>query len=893
MKLNVQKSLIAAVVASASATSSVVNAQLEEVIVTAERREANIQDTPISMQALTADQIEKRGITNLGDLFISAAGVSGYEAPSSRGNMSLNIRGVGSGNSNSPSTDPAIGLYVDGVFIGKGISNGVDAIDLERIEILRGPQGTLYGRNSTGGAVNLVTKKPSNEAGVVFQASVGDYGYRAVKGRIDLPMGDNFAVSGSMYKRERDDLYENTNPLLGGFENIDRDGFRLAARWMPTDRFTLDYAFSNDNIDEHSQMLNIVGLNPMDGFAPFEPGYPNNLTILSSNRPDTVDELTGGLALAIQYGLFPSFGQPVDGMIQQFLGWGGDYSAWANERLANYDSRTAKGSSDTGSYNLSDVDHHNLTLNWEMSDAFAVKAIVGYRDTTNELSADLDGMDNSARGGVIQDLPLLTIGGLLFNQVVPDSIPIAPGVDLGLDAADEFTLALHVIGAINTYGGAPVFNNYAKTDYEQTSFELQFSGSLNNLDYVVGLFHWEDDAEFRNHRIASFPLATSDTSSYDVDTEATSVFGEVTWRAGNLALTGGLRYTEEDKDVTYLWRGFNSNFINRYYTHLFSGGNMSNYNLLDNYVTNDQAETLPERAGIYGREFSESFSNVSGRATAQYFFGDDLNVYATYATGYRSGGFNGDFFDSANDYADAYDEEEVTSYEIGMKSSLMGGRMQFNAAAFMYEYEDLQVSTVLAQGNTVTSAIGNAGEAEREGLEMSLALLVTDNLLATVNYTHIDGDFDRYPGVEANGAFLPLDDIARRGMSPDDQVSFSVDWQFLQMGASSVTLSVNGAWQSETNSVPVATGVYKSGGVSNQPVAFEILENQDRLVMNARLSWDLELQSGGTVSVAAWGMNITDEEYRAFGFNYGPALGLNAHQYGAPATYGIDFTYRH
>jgi iron complex outermembrane receptor protein len=130
-------------------------------------------------------------------------------------------------------------------------------------------------------------------------------------------------------------------------------------------------------------------------------------------------------------------------------------------------------------------------------------------------------------------------------------------------------------------------------------------------------------------------------------------------------------------------------------------------------------------------------------------------------------------------------------------------------------------------------------------------------------------------------------------MSPDDQVSFSVDWQFLQMGASSVTLSVNGAWQSETNSVPVATGVYKSGGVLNQPVAFEILENQDRVVMNARLSWDLELQSGGTVSVAAWGMNITDEEYRAFGFNYGAALGLNAHQYGAPATYGIDFTYRH
>lgn len=892
MKLHVQKTLIAAVVAGASVTSGVVNAQLEEVVVTAERREASIQDTPISMQALTSDQIENRGIVNLSDLFISAAGVTGYEAPSSRGNMSLNIRGVGSGNSNSPSTDPAIGLYVDGVFIGKGISNGVDAIDLERIEILRGPQGTLYGRNSTGGAVNFVTKKPSSEGGVEFQASVGDYGYRAVKGRIDAPIGDSLAISASVYKRQRDDLYDNTNAQVGGFENIDREGFRLAARWMPSDRLTLDYSFANDKIDERSQMLNVVGFNPTNASVLFESGFPDNLTIASGARPATVDAIVGGLAGAIQAGFFPVPPQ-LEPAINQFLGWGADYSAWANERLANFDSRTGQGSSDTESYNDSQVDHHNLTLDWQISDAFAVKVIGGYRDTNNELSADLDGMDNSAVGGVLGDLPISTIGGLIFNQVVPDSIPIAPGVDLGLGAEDEFLMALKMIGAINTYGAAPVFNNYANTDYEQTSVEVQLSGSLDNLDYVFGFFRWEDEAEFRNHRIASFPLATSDTSSYDIDTEATSVFGEATWRLGKLALTGGLRYTEETKDVTYLWRGYNSNFINRYYTHLFSGGDLMSYNLLDNYVTNEEAETLPERVGIYGRSFSEDFSNVSGRATVQYFFSDDFNMYATYATGYRSGGFNGDFFDVANDGPDAYDEEEVTSYEIGLKSSLMGGRMQFNAAAFMYEYEDLQVSTVLAQGNTVTSAIGNAGEAEREGLELSLAWLLTDNLVATVNYNHVNGDFDRYPGVTANGAFLPLDNIAQRGMSPDDQVSFSVDWQFLNFGASAVTLSMNGAWQSETNSVPVSTGVYSAAGPRDTPVAFEILENQDRFIMNARLSWDLELQSGGEVSVAVWGMNVTDEEYRAFGFNYGESLGFNVHQYGPPATYGVDFTYRH
>ena len=173
-----------------------VSAQLEEVIVTAEFREADIQDTPIAMEAFDAEEIQKRGITNVKDLFNTAVGVVGYESPETRGTISLNIRGVGSGN---PTLwqDPANAVYVDGVYVGKGTGNGVDVLDLERVEILRGPQGTLYGRNSTGGAVNFISRTPGSEMAARLILSAGNYGYQSLQGRVDVPLSDTFSMAAS------------------------------------------------------------------------------------------------------------------------------------------------------------------------------------------------------------------------------------------------------------------------------------------------------------------------------------------------------------------------------------------------------------------------------------------------------------------------------------------------------------------------------------------------------------------------------------------------------------------------------------------------------------------------------------------------------------------------
>ena len=892
MKKGMQTTICRTAIALAvvAANSTLAAGMLEEVVVTAEKREQNLQDAPVSIEVLTEAGIENQGIVDITSLFAAIPGVQGYEAPSSRGNVSFSLRGIGTGNPNSVSSDPANAMYIDGVYLGKATGNGVDAMDLERIEVLKGPQGTLYGRNSIGGAINFITKKPGEELGAKVKVSAGDYGYEAANVRFDVPLSDNLGMAVSGYTRKRDDLYDNSNTSLDGFENLDRSGHRLSLRFTPSDNLSIDYSYSHDELDEHSQMMDVVGFNPRAPGVVAAAGFPSAVAVDSAERAQTVGVLAGYVAQYRDYGLLPNVPQ-----VNTFLGWADDFIAWTNDELSSVNSKPGLGSSDMSSRATNDVDAHSLTISYKIEDMGAFgdvefKSITGTREATALNSADLDGINNA---NIITDLPLLTIGGLFFDDVVPNNIGI-----YSIDGAAEFGLALKMVDAIEERGSAPVFNNYSVTDHEQFSQELQMVGSTDTLDYAVGLYYYDDESSFRNHRIASFPLATSDTSSHDVAAEATSVYGQFTYRASEeskVAITAGLRYTEETKDVTYLWRGYNSNFINMFYPKLLTG-NAAAYNLNDNYVTNEQAETLPERAGIYGRKFSEDFSNLSGRLTVQYDLSDDANIYATYSTGYRSGGFNGDYFDQVNDSADAFNEEEIESMELGYKSMFWDGRAQLNAALYSYDYTDLQVSTVLTEGSKVTSAIANAGSASRDGVEMSLRVAPTDNLLVSLAWSHINGDFDEYPAVYGSptdgAAVLPLNNVAQRAMVPDDSFNLGVDWNIMESGSNLLALSISAAYQDETVSIPVSTAVYNTNAnpAPDTPVAYAQMPNNERTIVNARLSWTKALQDSNVV-IALWGKNLLDEDYRNFGFNYGDALGLNLHQYGEPATFGLDFTW--
>ena len=157
MKPSSPKTLLATAVMTVMAAETAF-AQLEEVVVTAERREASVQDTPISIEALSEKDIAERGINNNLDLMNEVVGVNGYGSPQGGSSTAFVIRGIGDGAPNL-SLDPAAGRYIDGVYIGKNQGSSVDVVDLARIEILKGPQGTLSGRNATSGTINYISKQ--------------------------------------------------------------------------------------------------------------------------------------------------------------------------------------------------------------------------------------------------------------------------------------------------------------------------------------------------------------------------------------------------------------------------------------------------------------------------------------------------------------------------------------------------------------------------------------------------------------------------------------------------------------------------------------------------------------------------------------------------------------
>ena len=944
MKPSSPKTLLATAVL-AVLTAETAFAQLEEVIVTAERREASIQDTPISIEALTERDIQERGINNNLDLLNSVVGVQGYGSPAGGSSTAFVIRGIGDGQPQID-VDPAAGRYVDGVYIGKNQGSSPDIVDLARIEILKGPQGTLSGRNSTSGVINYISKAPSDEMGLTVRGTIGNYSTQEYSVRADIPFSDTFRTAISVNDRQRDAFYDNTNPNMDGFNSIDRDGFRVALAWDATDRLSVDYAYSQSNVNGELDNWNKpTGLNPstaaLNGYLAAG-GDPANVPIDSTSQIATVQALAGGVAQSVQFGLLPNLPQ-----IQQFLGWSNDFVDWANGVLDDGDSYFGAGSSDVASFADVENETHTLTVNYELSEAVSIKYIYGDRTMNDRSLSDLDGIDNSVASGVRSSLTLQTIGGALFGQVVPASLPFCTATfqagpcPAGQEAAftnipivsDDprdptvptynFSLALDMIDAINANGDDGIFWTDLANSYEQESHELQILGSTDSLDWVVGFYDWEDFGEMRNIQNPTYTLASSASRGFDAGGDAQSVFGEVTWRASDKwSFTAGLRYNEETKYMTYRWRDFPAGGVEAYIGAAI-GDSIANSltisgteafvrsqfpagtpeeivqaqvdgavasltlqntprSLTFGYVGDlDGIGNIPETPGVYGNYNEQEFSNTSGRLVAEYSLDDNTNFYASYTTGYRAGGFNGGAFNSDTGTGDDFSEETIASFEVGVKSTLADGRLRINGAYYSYDYDDVQVSVVKTDSGSISTDVVNAAKFSTEGLELDVAWLATDTLQLRAQYAYTNRDFDDYP------IYLGLNIPPSQGLTPDNEYNLIMDWALLNAGGNSLDFQLSAAYKDETVSINTVPGNYGSGN-NPVPVNLDQATNQERTLVNARLTFSRELEDSRSVSLALWGRNITDEEYRTFGYNYGPSLGYAVHQWGNPATYGLD-----
>lgn len=859
-------SAVAALFVTALASGTVHGQALEEVIVTAQKREENVQQTPLSITALSAQALENKGVVNVRDLLASTPGIGGAEPIGSRGTMSITLRGVSGGNPSSPSFDPAIGMYIDGVYLGKSMGNSLDVAEIERIEILRGPQGTLYGRNSTGGAVNFITRKPSGDLRIKATGTVGSENLRGIKVGIDLPyigtpdegLG-TLATSFGYQARLRDDLYSNTNPDASGFENINRHAWRFAAAWNVRDNFSVDYTYDHSQLDEHAALNKVVGFTPLT--MPYSSTGWANVGVRSTSRITTMQALLAGIQA-----------QPQTPNTQLLAGWLQNSIAAYSNALAADGSRPSRAGSDFDKWSTNEVDGHALTLSWDAGELGFLgdvnfKSITAHRKVENRNHGDLDGFDSRVNGGAINDTALITAASSLLN-------PNPAIVGYGNMVINQLA------GAYSASG----FFTESVVEYEQFFQELQMNGTLDTVDYTVGLYYYKDDSEWRNAPSAVFPLSATNPVNYDNSTEAKAVFGQATWTPpildDRLALTLGLRYTEEKKDITYLWR---TGAAGTYYFDLADGGR------------------VPPAPLVYGKKNAAKFHNTSGAVTVAYQFTDDINAFLRYATGYRSGGFNGDFYDLTADRGNLFEEETIEQWELGIKSDWWNKRLRVNAAIYQYDYKDLQISQVLERpGGGLGNGITNAGLAERWGAEIEITVAPIDDLLLSLSYNYIHGDFDKFASncasAAAGGACnANPEKYAKRQQFPSNQFTFGIDYTIARFSLGTLTAHIDGSWQDKWYSVAQSTAVYDTNGdrIPDTPVIYAASPVDERLVVNARVSLEELQAAAGTVRLSLWSKNLFNQDYSNNVTNLGNALGSVVEMYGEPRTIGFDVTYEY
>jgi iron complex outermembrane receptor protein len=346
--------LIALAVAAASLSLPAVPAlaqergfELEEIVVTARKREENLQDTPIAVSAFSGENLARRGIVNVADFNQTIPGIDVQNGSGVAGVANIYIRGVGQRNT-EPNLDSGVGIYLDGVYISRADGALMDMNDVRSVQVLRGPQGTLFGKNTTGGAMLIETNRPSEEFEGKLSVTAGDYSRRNAAAVLNVPL-----VEGTLFTRlsllsvKRDGYTDNTT-LGGEYNDEDRDSAIWQLRWLPTENLTADLNLNWSETDQEPR-----GLQCVPSSTNFGGGW-------SSILQNTVVKMTYD-GKTLEDFCLESAATEKDKIVQDL---GGAYTA--------------------------ETQGASMTLNWDINDALSLKSISAWRSTTAGQSDDLD-----------------------------------------------------------------------------------------------------------------------------------------------------------------------------------------------------------------------------------------------------------------------------------------------------------------------------------------------------------------------------------------------------------------------------------------------------------------------------------------------------------------------
>lgn len=458
---------------------------IEEIIVTARKREEGLQSTPISISAFSGASLEYRGVTKIDGIANFTPNLVFENNPSFGGASNaavIYIRGIGQ-KEFLPTTEPGVGLYVDGVYIARSVGAILDLIDIERVEVLRGPQGTLFGRNTIGGAILITTKKPDEETSGRASITYGTDNRFDIKGSVNVPFSETFFVSLAAARLNQDGYLKRDDGIdLGDDDTLTG---RAAFRWLASEELEISFSVEGTRDRENGPALDLIGIDKGEVINPATGLVDPNTPPFALIHNQIASFLAGWPA--------PNLGDPSAYPPCVFLeGAIPGVPSTINPAVpACYDDRYIRRDGTDGgtaaAFSNNNIWGLNFTVDWALSDSVDIKSVTSYRALEAHFARDGDHSPNS----------------------------IASYVD-NMDL-DQFTQEFQVAG---------------------TGFE-------NKLNWILGFYYFEESGV--NENLLDFTISAFRSGGH-IDNTAVAGFAQGSYDVTDaLSLTAGLRYTDEKK----------------------------------------------------------------------------------------------------------------------------------------------------------------------------------------------------------------------------------------------------------------------------------------------------------------------------------------------------------
>ena len=601
--------------------------ELEAITVTAQRRRQSLQETPISIEAFNADKIALRGIAGLRDLAAQVPNMTVEPFPTHNATLRLFIRGVGPTDAQL-TQDPAVGVYIDGVYIARSVGLALDIADLERIEVLRGPQGTLYGRNTTGGAVNLITRRPSGDGfSMTHQLNFGERGQLGGRSSIDFSLTEGLAAKLAVLGQQQDGYVENTGPG-GDFGDREVMGARFDLRWWAADWLTADYTYDRSKLDYYNYM------------------YQSVLT------PETPKG---------QADLFKRYGQ--------------GQTRYSSGRLGDLASSAPYEQSGT------EVDGHAVTLTAPLG-GLELKYIGSVRDLWDAEYADLGGgagsttyrLDSNYYDGPAADVANGGPTPLVIPTVTQDQ------------RTHELQLGGNVLGQLQFVAGVFHFAEEAVEDRHQLNHQVS-SGLEPQQATAIGVDITAPG--FEQARVVNFVDLWWSIDNEATAAFGEVTWTPPGWLDGRTHWTLGYRHSEDRRDAVKF--RISDTYVETYQNGQGSARLLSSGQMFDNVAasrkfTDDSfsygaAFDLTPAIHLYAKSV-EAYKSGGYNVRDPNIDGDDGSG-TPQTSDDNAYGFG---------FIDGFDPEHVRSYELGAKTEWFGRRLRVNGDVFFSDYRDLQIN---------------------------------------------------------------------------------------------------------------------------------------------------------------------------------------------------------